>query len=245
MKKTLVVSLALGLTLAAGSAFAGTIVGSAHDLSGTAFNADGKICAFCHTPHHGVKPGTGASDLTYSPLWNKDLSTYSTVTGGAGFTLYDNGSDPTSGRHALNATLVQPTKTSLLCLSCHDGSIALNAYGSTARAMPNYSENPATINEVYIGDIDASGAATIGQGADLSNHHPIAFDYVAAQADDPEIAPATNDMIAGVTIESLLAGGTIMTCATCHDVHNTQALGDGFTWADNAASAFCIKCHDK
>ena len=245
MKKTLVVSLALGLTLAAGSAFAGTIVGSAHDLSGTGFNGDGKICNFCHTPHHSVKPGTGATDLTYAPLWNKDLSTYSTVTGGSGFTLYDNGSDPTSGRHALNAVLVQPTKTSLLCLSCHDGSIALNAYGSTARAMPAYSNSPNIASAVMIDDIDTSGAATIGEGGDLSNHHPIAFDYVAAQLLDPEIKVASSEMIAGVTIQSLLSGGTIMTCATCHDVHNTQALGDGFTWADNAASAFCIKCHDK
>ena len=251
MKKTLVVGLALGLALVAGNAFAGSgagtgIVNSAHDLGNDAAtkDTDGKICVFCHTPHYSQKPG-GAT-LAYSPLWNKDLSSYTNA-----FTLYNNGTmmtAPTTGisdaRHFLNANLQQPTRVSLLCLSCHDGSVALNAYG-------NDQSNPVTGYQAagtYRITDDATWNTTgkvIGRNGDLSDHHPIGFDYGEVVLADMEIAPEGTEMVNGMTIGDLLSTDGYMTCATCHDVHNTQNTGTKFVWRTNARSEFCLVCHLK
>ena len=256
MKKTLVVGLALGFVLAAGSAMAGTIVGSAHDLSdgvgGTQEPLDvnagnqARICVFCHTPHFSVKPTSqdAGSRLAYSPLWNKDLSTYTA----AEWTLYDNGTPEagTDSRHQLNADLDVPSSTSMLCLSCHDGSIALNAYGNQSEgSIPGYKASGTT-------DItDYAASKQVGLGGDLSNHHPVEFDYVAARANDPELAAVSTEfkdaagLDNGITIQSVLVDGTYFTCGSCHDVHNTQADGPMFIWGDNTRSRFCLACHVK
>ena len=242
MKKTLLVSMAFGLALAVGNAYAGTtpasgILGSAHDLGDD--NLDGKgdqrVCVYCHTPHYSQAPTVGGN-LDYSPLWNKDLSTI------VSWQLYDNGQDPTGGRHALNANLQIPTSVSLLCLSCHDGSVALNAYG-------NDQSNPLN-NYQYAGGgpnsniTDYAPSKVIGLGGDLSVHHPVEFDYEEVALADPEIAPSSATMIADLQIKDLLAGNT-MTCASCHDVHNTQSVEDMFVWQTNVRSEFCFVCHLK
>src|SRR5512134_3498758 len=71
-------------------------------------SAETQVCAFCHTPH-GAR-----TDVT--PLWNRQDSgaTYTTYTS----TSYD----------AQNITAefqATPAGSSKLCLSCHDGTIAL------------------------------------------------------------------------------------------------------------------------
>jgi predicted CXXCH cytochrome family protein len=268
MKKTLLVSLALGLALAAGNAYAGSlpatgIVGSAHDLGeldmtvSTAFTSTQRICVFCHTPHFSAKPD---ATLTYTPLWNKTLTTIS-------FNYYDNGADPSSGEHHLNAddygmplSATQASHTTLLCLSCHDGSVALNAYGeqaemdnqsiATSSRLATVTDKSLAGNTIQQSAYSASGGHGIGVTGDLTNHHPVDFDYVAVANVDLEIALPSATMVSaggvggatGLKIAHLLSGNN-MTCATCHDVHNTQSEGDNFIWVDNTGSAFCLACH--
>ncbi|NOX43513.1 MAG: hypothetical protein GXP19_07250, partial [Gammaproteobacteria bacterium] len=72
--------------------------------------SESQICIFCHTPH-------GAAEAP-GPLWNRALS-------GATYDTYSSGSldsAPSPG-----ASLQQPTGTSKLCLSCHDGTMAVGA----------------------------------------------------------------------------------------------------------------------
>ncbi|MDH4229775.1 MAG: hypothetical protein OEW11_08550 [Nitrospirota bacterium] len=66
-----------------------------------------EICVFCHTPHG------GRTDNAAAPLWNRALPA------SAGYTLY---SSPN-----FNATALQPQGVSLACLSCHDGTIGIDA----------------------------------------------------------------------------------------------------------------------
>ena len=140
MKRYIAICVAIGFVLAAATAaMAGLapgsgIQGTLHDLSATgpggiAIGAtETRICVYCHTPHFAAKATdfTGANaNIKYFPLWNHDLTL-------ATFQSYTNGTElPNSIQHNLNADLTAgPGGPSRLCLSCHDGSIAVNSYGN-------------------------------------------------------------------------------------------------------------------
>lgn len=246
MKKTALVISALALALSAGSAFAGVLPGSGivdskHDMNAYAAanggTADqfGRVCAYCHTPHHALEEANG----DYAPLWSRDFSTatfdsYQSVT----FSQSANVTDPVIG-------------PSRLCMSCHDGVVAIDAYyGATATA-------------VNMDDSDAFG--TIGVGSDpntLTNDHPIGFNYDLAQIADAGmvdgIALANTAVFnTGVTVRDVLFPNEvtgvkdIMTCATCHEVHNSALVDSSdantgwFLYSTQTDSAFCTTCHLK
>src|SRR5829696_8305601 len=85
-----------------------SVVNSAHNLSATGPGTiratnEQQVCIFCHTPHN-------ASPI--QPLWNRNVPV-------AAYIPYASSS--------LQAQPGQPTGTSKLCLSCHDGTIALGS----------------------------------------------------------------------------------------------------------------------
>lgn len=190
---------------------AGTITGTAHDFSGSGWSG-GEICIACHTPHN------ADATVTDAPLWNHNLSTQS-------YALYDS---PT-----LNATTSQPTGTSKLCLSCHDGTVA---YDNTA------------------GGTTMSGNSAVGRGTlGLSDDHPISFDYNAALVTaDGALHPVTRTVTIGAGADSktgsindvMLIAGQVQ-CATCHDVHNKFTDGANLLRISNAGSGLCLTCHNK
>jgi predicted CXXCH cytochrome family protein len=198
-----------------------------------------RICIYCHAPHHTIKASDAAlalpAALTYFPLWNHNLTALT-------YTMYtDNNSDvPNNISHKLNADLsAQPGSISKLCLSCHDGSVAVSSYGNF---------NGGISSSKHTGTANASGRILIGAGGDLSNHHPIGFDYGTVAAIDDEIRDAGNTLLGdnpyGLTIDDLLYGGK-MECASCHDVHNTKNTGTKFTWVADENSNLCLSCHAK
>jgi len=210
---------AVALALAALPATA-TIVGSSHDFSADTWNATGEICKPCHTPHNADTTVTGA------PLWNHDVTAVAT------YILY--GSDTFDGA----ATQTQPTHyASKLCLSCHDGTIALNSFGGNEDGAG-----------VPYGGPDVFAPAEVNFGTDLSNDHPIAFDYTDALAttDGELFPPSTTNSGLGGTIQNDLLFADTLQCASCHDVHNTASAGNAHLLnIDNAASGLCLTCHDK
>jgi predicted CXXCH cytochrome family protein len=188
--------------------FAQTIVGSKHDFSGQAWNTSvgQQICIVCHTPHN------ASTTVTDAPLWNH--STTATT-----FALYTSST--------LNATMSQPDASSKLCLSCHDGTVALENFGAT------------TSGTHFI-----SGTYNIGSG--LNNDHPISITYDAtlASADGGLKNPATALSGLGGTINANMLFGGKMQCASCHDVHNTAGQAKLLLKSNNA-SALCLTCHSK
>jgi len=94
------------------------ILGSPHDFSSQAWNTDpadpATVCSTCHTPHH--------ADSTVVPLWAHQ-TTAST------FTMYNQANVPISQMVAVPAG--QPNGISKACLSCHDGTVAINTYGGS------------------------------------------------------------------------------------------------------------------
>jgi len=186
-------------------AFGQNIAGSEHDFSASGWS-DGKICIVCHTPHN--------ADITVAeaPLWNHEVTA-------ATFTLY---SSPT-----LTATdLGQPDASSKLCLSCHDGTVAVDSYGGNT------------------GSTFITGDSNLGTG--MSDDHPVTFNYddALATADGGLNTPSTFITSIGGTIQNDLLFNNSLECASCHDVHNGSGLNH-LLRISNASSAFCLTCHDK
>jgi predicted CXXCH cytochrome family protein len=259
MKKSvmLVLCILLGMLFVVSMASAYTggtgIKQTAHDLSvgggnGAAVVGDNaeqggldRICIYCHAPHNTIKPGSAEADgVNYLPLWNHDMTT-------ATYKMYSNGTElPNDVSHQSQAMVALTGKTrpggvSRLCLSCHDGSVATNAYGQY-----NSSSTGAANKFVSTAGLQYEIGSVVGTIGDLTNHHPIGFAYDAATADDDEIAAKTTVMVTttGVTIGDLLWNGN-MECTTCHDVHNTKNTGEKFLWTTDEQSAFCLTCHLK
>lgn len=208
-KKSSVVCLgaavALGLALVLGQTVqAGTIVGSAHDFSAQGWSG-GETCVTCHTPHN------ASTSVSAAPLWNHAVTT-------ATFTVYSSGT--------LNATVGQPDGTSKLCLSCHDGTVAIDSFGGAT------------------GSTMVSGGALVGTS--LANDHPVSFTYDAALAtsDGGLKDPATATSGLGSTIDTDMLSAGKMQCSSCHDVHNGSGLANLLV-KSNAGSALCLTCHSK
>ena len=71
-------------------------------------NDYGEVCVYCHTPH-------GAHAHINLPLWNRTIkaTTYATYA--------------QLGTSSLTQQVVQPGASSLACLSCHDGQVAVDS----------------------------------------------------------------------------------------------------------------------
>ena len=207
--KILTVTIAGGIALLLPARSHATILGGVHDFKAQAWNSSGQICKVCHIPHNG--PGA-----TEAPLFNHTLTA-------ASFTPYSSDS--------INHTPGQPVGVSKACLSCHDGTVAVNAFGGNTYAGPN----------VYVGDV---GGASRLLGTDLSNDHPISFTFDTAlqTADgalaDPSSLPSTLRLFNGK-----------VQCATCHDVHQTRGAaatpGNKLLVIPLANSQLCLTCHTK
>jgi hypothetical protein len=259
----------LTLTIATGSLLAFTaqaapgIIGSKHDFSQYNFNnnpADpNTVCGVCHTPHH-ADPNSG-------PLWGHDSIAIS------GWTMYAQnigaGAQSSPGASVKYVVPTAPNPSSLACLSCHDGSVAINAYGAPA--------DPNRANPVYVG-----GAAAIsfdqGLHQNLSHTHPISFNYqsvvgvgagkdqfiydqsspvLVPSANSPTFTPGPDMTVKGFLLDS--QGN--LECSSCHDVH--AQLGSAYDPVMNpnlvkingtaantvngqqTGSLLCRSCHNK
>ena len=202
-------AVAAGLFFLAAAAHAdnpNSIVYSKHNLSATSTNAvrattETEICIFCHTPH-----GASATD---GPLWNHQTSTAlyqpfvsSTLTG-AGITIG------------------QPDGTSRLCLSCHDGTVALGSVNSRAGGI--------AMNNTMSSDYSL--------GTDLRTDHPVSFKYTVSLASAIGNLVNPGDLPPEIPLDSQQE----MQCTTCHDPHSNQY--GSFLVMNNSSSELCQKCH--
>ncbi len=197
--------------LLAGTAY-GQITSTAHDFSSETWNSSGEICVVCHTPHF------ADVSVSVAPLWNHDVTA-------ATYTIYSSST--------LDATVGQPAGISLLCLSCHDGTVALDSFGG------------ATGTQQIAAGANVGGGTLGGTTADISDDHPISFTYSdgLASTDGGLHAPSTTNSGLGGTIQDDLLFADELECASCHDAHDDT--NGQFLRKSNAASALCLTCHDK
>jgi hypothetical protein len=230
--------LTVGLWAASGQA-SQHIVGSAHDFtalaggtSPTSWNS-GQICMPCHTPHNTTTVMTDGTPVP-APLWGHTITNINQT-----YTLY-------GGTTTGNITS-QVDATSILCLSCHDGTVALSSYqNSTA------TDTTSTMATLY-------PSASIG--TDLSHMHPIgmAAEYSNTSTTSSSWQPMTTGSHGGMAVGSLslqsLNGQNVVGCSTCHSPHGTAypamlnaplvgtfTVPNGYTVP---GSGLCLNCHIK
>jgi predicted CXXCH cytochrome family protein len=185
-----------------------SIIYSKHNLSlsgpGTVRSATERdVCIFCHTPHGASGDG---------PLWNHRMSS-------ATYTPYQSST--------LKASVGQPTGSSKLCLSCHDGTVALGMVNS--RSTP--------ISMVPGANAMPAGDTLIG--TDLSKHHPVSFNYDEALANQAGGLRMPNTLVQDVRLED----GQVQ-CTSCHEPHGGKGgPGSPPFWRKAAYDDVCLVCH--
>lgn len=269
---SLLALVALSASVAYAGPLAGTgVVNSPHDMiEKFPGNPDvmGRVCVYCHTPHNATQDD---SFLYNYPLWNHEL------VASTGWLSYvwaapANATISTEVTDTVDMTLDPLAGPSRLCMSCHDGVTAADQHNG---AMPMAGANPIS-GKKAIG-LNNGDPAT---ASDLTDDHPIGFSWTEADAarnagTKPEIALVTDTFASGRTdsavggtmdttirfpagnrtIGDVLYDGDIMTCASCHDVHNKDNVPPSvntsggpvnyFLWADQNDSLICLSCHYK
>lgn len=209
---------------------------------------EAEVCIFCHTPHGGSTTG---------PLWNRvDLNA-------SGWTHYNNAS-LSSLLKSLSSRPVN--EESLLCLSCHDGSIATNRVinPSNGTGEPINWASGGT-NDTEIISLPGVWNRIGGKPGDefgsknLDDDHPISFSY-SDVLNDPKYSSSglLNDVAYATSKGVRFFSGGRVECSSCHDPHvNYDPLvpppGDGtaddsytpFLITSNAGSQLCLACHNK
>lgn len=197
------------------------MLASKHNLSVTGPGpvravSETQVCVFCHTPHN-ANPA--------QPLWNRQLP-------GQTYNPYASGS--------LQATVGQPNGYSRLCLSCHDGTIAIGS-------VHNLGGQSATIQMQGTGPggVMPPGSALIG--TNLANDHPISFvfDAALAAADGELVSPAS--LTGPVRLYEGATPGVrdSVQCTTCHDPHLTAHPKFVRKPFIGRADNLCLTCHVK
>jgi predicted CXXCH cytochrome family protein len=166
-------------------------------------STESQICIFCHIPHQ------KGSATRY--LWNR--------------------SDPANPyipyfSSTLKADVGQPTGSSRMCLSCHDGTIALGAITSSPTEIPFRG------GLRFIPENSASNL-----GTDLSDDHPVSFVYDEMLALDDRQLREPSALPPQVKLEN-----NQLQCTACHDPHHNPY--GHFLVMDNTASSLCMACHD-
>lgn len=185
------------------------MLGGAHDVRATGNTGD--ACAGCHTPHN-------ANTSYKAVLWNRSYVPTATT-----FTPYDINTNPDFKGGAVS--LGSSSAVSLLCMSCHDGTSALNAV-----------INPASGTTFKTGTVSTATRL----GTDLTNDHPVGFSYDASITGQG--TPAKLVQTPDATKVKLFgaAGARRVECASCHDAHTNAA---GFLRSPNTNSSMCFACH--
>jgi len=209
--RTRLLPVCLMLLLTTGAAwaqFTGDVIGM-HDLGpgskSPITGARPDFCAYCHAPHTGLNTG----------LWNQTLTTQN-------YNVYTSDTEKNRGTQPLLGD------DSNLCLSCHDGTVAVGAtvaYGQVT-----------THGSMYSSDVF---------GSNLQPSHPFSLvlplkdniDLVASLAEKGKTADPTGAV-------KLINGN--VECTSCHEPHvqDKDQVSLNFLVRNSSRGQMCLACHD-
>ena len=207
-----VIFLTVGLPFLLGAGGRSSIVTSPHNLSVSGPGViksvtETRICIFCHSSHNASAEG---------PLWNHE------TTSPESFKAYD--------RSTLKGTPEQPNGATKLCLSCHDGTIAVGGVYSVPGGI--------TMQGVGAGGEIPSGRMS-NLGTDLSGTHPVSIRF------EQDLA-LTKSSLRWPPLDPAAEVGTdadgFVQCTTCHDAHGSRSEKLPF-WKKETFSQVCQVCH--
>jgi predicted CXXCH cytochrome family protein len=160
-----------------------------------------QVCIFCHAPHNASPQ---------APLWNRhNPRTF--------YRIYDSST--------MDARIDQPGGPSKMCLSCHDGSIAMGLVLSRPET------DPILLNQPFM----PTGPSNLTN--DLSDDHPIGFRF------DRQLSNRDRQLRSPDLVSERVKLGRRgeLECTACHDPHNNQ-LGN-FLRITERQGALCNTCH--
>jgi predicted CXXCH cytochrome family protein len=178
-----------------------SIVDTKHNLSASGMGtlkavSETEVCIFCHASHSGN---------AQAPLWNRSDSPTT-------YTLY--------GSPSMSTNSQQPGTASRLCLSCHDGTVALGLVLNRTEpiAFP-----------VGMDKIPPDYRSNLSE--DLGDDHPLNIDA----------HPTGYNCDGCHTLHPMSTRN--LECSSCHDPHD-NTYGD-FLIQDPVNGAICLLCHNQ
>lgn len=186
-----------------------------------------ELCVFCHTPH---------SARNNTPvLWNRSY-----VPSVSTFKLYQSYTFDSKEDFLGSGKM---TSYSLLCLSCHDGTTAINAV----------IKNPLDLNLNQLSPVKIAATSFSNLSTDLRNDHPVGMVYddnlvnldrqTSGALADQLVRPGNDGIVDdGVgKIRLFGANRNRLECTTCHDPHDNS--NGKFLVKSNENSQLCRSCH--
>ncbi len=222
----------------------GTLVGSKHDMTslnaragvqamtGLAFNDYRDACIYCHIPDSVRSQAGYAPDNQQITNWNRfmpdgDIQLYKSET--------------------LRGKVGDLGAESLICLSCHDGTMAIDMVVNKPPGWTSKDEAPLHMKLDKGGGLDrctqchdgttAHKMDHVAVGRSLMDDHPVGIRYPGA-FDDPDFNRPSSD---GRLRYGVRLFRNQVECATCHDVHNPDVVP--FLRAEQRL--LCTTCHNK
>lgn len=208
-----------------------TLVGSPHDFSDR-LGGPADVCKACHVPHvQALRPlATRAGGTEENPAeeaaaaGSEDAANPSVADGVAG-----DGSDESlqpsfesyripGQRKVFQTSSYSPGPSSLVCLGCHDGTVATSTIGSSHAMLAGVRAGFEVPDDFVWRD------------------HPIGIEYPRG---DPDYRPRSH-----VLGESVPLPDGHVECVSCHEPHNRTQLPKMLT-KSNSRSALCLTCHVK
>ncbi len=200
------------------------IRGSAHDFTDKGWS-DNEICKPCHTPHNAMT--VEINGYVAGKLWNHALPPQSQI--------YKTLVGDLPRDDALDAY-------SILCMGCHDGTVALDSFGGVNGSM-------------FIGNANVGAPHPVREflSTDLTNDHPVGASGVWPEPEPVYFNPRStweNQTFGNSRmgrLRSMLVDGlerSVVSCATCHEPHR-RGGHDDLLRIDNTSSQMCLACHNK
>lgn len=214
------------------------------------FDGTAELCVFCHTPH-------GADTTASVPLWNRALPAANT------YTTYNS-----LGTSSLDGATVAVGSVSIACLSCHDGTQAMNTMINQP-GSGGYVSGGSAMSGTWTGANQTGGKISSGLityiGTDLQNDHPIGIqygggpkagtvpaapsDYTSSLFNDADFKDAKSATINGKTVWWVEAGGSAAgrqkVDMQLYTRTGVTSLGAGATTlTGDQPFVECASCHD-
>lgn len=162
-------------------------------------------CSYCHAPHSGLNMG----------LWNQKLTTQN-------YTMYTSSTEKNTG--------VQPVlaSDSNMCLSCHDGTVAVGSTVAYGQVTMRGSMNPL---DVFAPKMQSSHPFSLAPQLKDNIHLVASLVANGKTADTTGAVKLINDSVE---------------CTSCHNPH-VQAkdlVSQNFLVKDGSNGQLCLACHD-
>ena len=208
-------------------------------MGGVAFSDYGNPCVYCHlSPEEaGITPGQNLNLENSGVIegWNR----YMPAT--ENYRLYDSGS--------MDNKPNSPSSISLLCLSCHDGTMAVDMILFKPAAFRNKQDAALHMRLNGAKELTSCGQCHNGTvahdisvkvvGTGLQDEHPVSMTYGGNNWKDPDFK-LPDDFQHGFNTGVKLYNGSVE-CATCHNLHDPS----NELLLTQRRDILCATCHVK